>query len=87
MSNALIASWFIQGMVKATTDMWLKGWDERNGGNVSLRLLPEDLADYQSYLVPQEPRAIGESIPEIAGQYYLVTGSGKYFRNVQIDPE
>jgi len=87
MSNSLIDSWFVQGMIKATTDMWLKGWDERNGGNVSLRLLDEDLADYQSFLVPQEPRPIGEPIPEIAGQHYLVTGSGKFFRNVQIDPE
>ncbi|MGK3444733.1 hypothetical protein ACSLO8_21365, partial [Escherichia coli] len=24
-------SWFVQGMIKATTDAWLKGWDERNG--------------------------------------------------------
>ncbi len=34
----ILSSWFVQGMVKATSDMWLKGWDERNGGNVSLRL-------------------------------------------------
>ena len=20
-------SWFVQGMIKATTDAWLKGWD------------------------------------------------------------
>ena len=31
-------SWFVQGMIKATTDAWLKGWDERNGGNLTLRL-------------------------------------------------
>ena len=30
-------SWFVQGMIKATTDAWLKGWDERNGGNLTLR--------------------------------------------------
>ncbi|VFS45857.1 Rhamnulose-1-phosphate aldolase [Budvicia aquatica] len=27
----IISSWFVQGMIKATGDMWLKGWDERNG--------------------------------------------------------
>ncbi len=21
-------SWFVQGMIKATTDAWLKGWDQ-----------------------------------------------------------
>lgn len=31
-------SWFVQGMIKATSDAWLKGWDERNGGNLTLRL-------------------------------------------------
>ena len=35
--QSIIDSWFVQGMIKATSDMWLKGWDERNGGNVSLR--------------------------------------------------
>ena len=42
----ILSSWFVQGMVKATSDMWLKGWDERNGGNVSLRL---DAADVEPY--------------------------------------
>jgi hypothetical protein len=27
-------SWFVRDMVKATSDMWLKGWHERNGGNL-----------------------------------------------------
>ncbi len=31
-------SLFCQGTIKATTDAWLKGWDERNGGNLTLRL-------------------------------------------------
>lgn len=81
-------SWFVAAMVKATTDMWLKGWDERNGGNISLRLLDEDMAPYLASL-PVEPRflPLAEPLPQLAGQYYLVTGTGKYFRNVQLDPE
>ncbi len=39
-------SWFVQGMIKATTDAWLKGWDERNGGNLTLRLDDADIAPY-----------------------------------------
>ena len=83
----MLQSWFIQAMVKATTDMWLKGWDERNGGNVSLRLLFEDLDPYESSLSASASAPIGEKIPGIGGQYFLVTGSGKFFRNVQLDPE
>ena len=37
-------SWFVQGMIKTTTDAWLKGWDERNGGNLTLRLDDADIA-------------------------------------------
>ena len=83
----IISSWFVQGMIKATGDMWLKGWDERNGGNISLRLLPEDVAPYRSDLYPQ-PRQepLTQPMPELANAYFIVTGSGKFFRNVQINP-
>jgi len=87
MSETIEQSWFVQAMVKATTDMWLKGWDERNGGNVSLRLLTEDLAPYREQLQPSAEIPIGETIAGVGGQTFLVTGSGKFFRNVQLNPE
>lgn len=85
--KTLLNAWFVQGMIKATTDMWLKGWDERNGGNVSLRLLPEDVAPYQADFYAQ-PRTVEltQPAPELANQYFIVTGSGKFFRNVQLAP-
>lgn len=85
--NNTAASWFVTAMIKATTDMWEKGWDERNGGNVSFRLLPEDVAPYVADWKGTRLRPLGVPLPELAGQYFLVTGSGKYFRNVQIDPQ
>ena len=30
---------------------------------------------------------IGTSVPGLAGEHFLVTGSGKYFRNIIVDPE
>lgn len=80
-------SWFVSGMIKATTDCWLKGWDERNGGNISLRLLEADIEPYLGEMTGNRVLPVTEAIPELAGQYYLVTGSGKYFRNVELDPE
>lgn len=79
-------SWFVTAMVKATSDMWLKGWDERNGGNVSLRLLAEDVEPYLPLWPGNRSAPISEPVPELAGQFYIVTGTGKYFRNVQLDP-
>jgi rhamnulose-1-phosphate aldolase len=80
-------SWFVVGMIKATTDMWLKGWNERNGGNISLRLMDSDVEPYLGGRHAERILPLSEAIPELAGQTFLVTGTGKYFRNVQLDPE
>ena len=80
-------SWFVLGMIRTTTDMWLKGWDERNGGNVSLRLLEHDVEPYRSSWSTARLLPLAMAMPELGGQYYLVTGAGKYFRNVQLNPE
>jgi rhamnulose-1-phosphate aldolase len=87
MDSPIKQAWFINAMVRATTDMWLKGWDERNGGNVSLHLMAEEIESFRPFLTEDRVVEIGETIPELAGQFFLVTGSGKYFRNVELDPE
>ncbi len=81
------ASWFVSDMVKITADAWLKGWDERNGGNVSFRLLEQDVAPFLAGWHEDRVLPLEEPLPELAGEYFLVTGSGKYFRNVQLAPE
>ena len=80
-------SWFVQGMIKATSDAWLKGWDERNGGNLTLRLDEADIAPFTDDF-HQEPRyiALSQPMPLLANTPFIVTGSGKFFRNVQLDP-
>ncbi|CAG9296098.1 L-rhamnulose 1-phosphate aldolase [Celerinatantimonas diazotrophica] len=78
---------FIQAMCKATQDAWLKGWDERNGGNISLLVDDEALAPYLNQLSGKRQLALPEAMPELANRYVLVTGSGKYFRNVTLEPE
>ncbi|MFE8148505.1 rhamnulose-1-phosphate aldolase [Brenneria goodwinii] len=86
MQNILNA-WFVEGMIKATSDAWLKGWDERNGGNITLRLSADDIAPYQADF-HQQPRyiALSQPMPDLADTPFIVTGSGKFFRNVQLDP-
>jgi len=86
MPNDILHSWFIKGMVKATTDGWLKGWHERNGGNCSLRLSEADVAPYRASFGASRQAALNTPLPALAGQFYLVTGTGQYFRNVQLDP-
>ncbi|NYS29102.1 rhamnulose-1-phosphate aldolase [Pantoea sp. WMus005] len=85
--QSILSSGFVKGMVKATSDMWLKGWDERNGGNVSLRLLEEEVKPFIADFC-KAPRCIEltQPAPALANDWFLVTGSGKFMRNVQIDP-
>jgi len=86
MKDILTAPFMVE-MIRTTTNMYQHGWDERNGGNISLLL---DEAEVKKYLdVKKVIRSIptGFQAPELDGKYFLVTGTGKYFKNVQYAPE
>lgn len=79
---------FVQNFMKMTNDAWLKGWHERNGGNITYRLTSEDveaIKDLVNENVDFNP--IGATVKNLANEYFLVTGSGKFIRNVSIDLE
>ncbi len=79
---------FVQGFIRMANDGWEQGWHERNGGNLSYRMKDEDVAAVKEYLKEDgEWKEIGTEVPGLAGEYFMVTGSGKYFRNVIIDAE
>ena len=78
---------FVQGFIRMANDGWEQGWHERNGGNLSYRVKPEEADSVKENFNPGQWQLIGTSVPGLAGEYFLVTGSGKYFRNVIINPE
>lgn len=78
---------FMQGFIRMANDGWEQGWHERNGGNLSYRLKPEEVEEVKENFKEGSWQAIGTKVPDLAGEYFLVTGSGKYFRNVIIKPE
>ncbi len=78
---------FVKGFIRMADDGWRQGWHERNGGNLSYRIRPEEIAAVKDALTPGEWRPIGTDVPTLAGEYFLVTGSGKFFRNASIAPE
>lgn len=78
---------FIKGFIRMANDGWEQGWHERNGGNLSYRIKTEEMESIKENLQPGEWQQIGTEVPGLAGEFFLVTGSGKYFRNVIIDPE
>lgn len=78
---------FIQEMSEITRHMWELGWDELNGGNISYLLDENEVAKYINVLDPLRTINLTFPVKELAGKYFIVTGSGKYFRNVIKDPE
>ncbi|MBE5915111.1 rhamnulose-1-phosphate aldolase [Pseudobutyrivibrio ruminis] len=77
---------FVEGFMRMANDGWEQGWHERNGGNLSYRIKPEEVDSVKEEFVAGDWREIGTEVKDLAGEYFLVTGSGKYFRNVVIDP-
>lgn len=78
---------FVQGFIRMADDGWNQGWHERNGGNLSYRVKEEEVLQVKEDLVAGSWQPIGTTVPDLAGEFFLVTGSGKYFRNVSIKPE
>lgn len=78
---------FVQDFIRMANDGWEQGWHERNGGNLSYRVKPEEVEEVKDSLENMEWQPIETAVPALAGEYFLVTGSGKYFRNVILNPE
>ncbi|MGN0274590.1 MAG: rhamnulose-1-phosphate aldolase [Chordicoccus sp.] len=78
---------FVKGFIRMGFDGFTQGWHERNGGNLSYRIKPEEVESVKENFKPGAWQEIGTSVPNLAGEYFLVTGSGKYMRNLPIKPE
>ena len=77
---------FLTEMIRTTSNMYAHGWDERNGGNISLLLEESQVAEYLELSAVLRTIPTGFEAPELDGKYFLVTGTGKYFKNVEVDP-
>lgn len=77
---------FIKEMCEATRNLWTNGWAERNGGNISYRIDEEEVSFYLDTDRVLSEVDLGFKIPELANLIFLVSGSGKYFKNVWQNP-
>lgn len=76
----------VKEVIRLASNMYRLGWDERNGGNISVIIDPEE---YTGYL-PSEPRRVFHlefDATPLIGRVFVVTGTGKYFKNVEFAPE
>ena len=78
---------FVVEMADTCANMYRLGWDERNGGNISLLLDDNEVSEYLDTNIILREIPIGFEAKDLCGKYFLVTGTGKYFKNVKGDPE
>lgn len=83
----ILETGFVKGFIRMADDGWKLGWHERNGGNLTYRIKPEEVEEVRQFFDYGKPfQPIGTTVLGLAGEYFMVTGSGKYFRNVILDP-
>lgn len=79
---------FMKGFMRMCEDGWLQGWHERNGGNLSYRMTASETAQAMPLCDRTAPwRPLGVAVPELSGELFAVTGTGRYFRNVPLAPD
>ncbi|HIU61071.1 MAG TPA: rhamnulose-1-phosphate aldolase [Candidatus Coproplasma excrementigallinarum] len=84
---------FVQKMCKTASNMYRLGWDERNGGNISYLLDEKEVAEYLDLneVIRTIPlmgvNEVDFDASPLEGKIFIVTGTGKYFKNVEADPE
>ena len=78
---------FIKEVSKLCSNMYRLGWDERNGGNVSYLLDEEEVNKYfdTNLVIKSFPNNL--IFDNLDNKLFLITGTGKYFKNVEDDPE
>lgn len=76
---------FVQEMMQTTANMYRLGWDERNGGNISYMLDEKEVGEYLDLTKVIRTIPTGFDAKPLIGKIFIVTGTGKYFKNVQFD--
>ncbi|MDR2686744.1 MAG: rhamnulose-1-phosphate aldolase [Oscillospiraceae bacterium] len=77
----------LQAFVACAHNGWLQGWHERNGGNLSYRMAPEEARACRPWFGEAGPwLPLGVAAPGLAGEYFVVTGTNRYFQNIKGAP-
>lgn len=78
----------LSGFIRLCNDGWTQGWHERNGGNATYRMKTEEVEECRSFFFKNDNWIPLDVVMEnLAGEYFITTGTGKHFNNVILEPE
>ncbi len=78
---------FMREICMTTANMYRLGWDERNGGNISYLLDENEVSKYLDLSHVIRTIALGFDASPLIGKIFVVTGTGKYFKDVKYNAE
>ncbi len=82
---------FVEELAPFARRCWEMGWNEANGGNVSWRLPAGEITSILKRrfpgVQPAAPAPLPQPQPTLDGEYFLVTGSGQFFRHATERPD
>ena len=76
--KSILEAPFLKEMVRTISAMYSQGWDERNGGNVSLILDEDQIAGYLDLNSVIRSIPTGFTAPGMDGRYFLITATGSF---------
>lgn len=78
----------VKRFARLCKDGFKQGWHEANGGNLTYRMTDEDVKVCKKEFDTSRPWVeMGVQADNLKGAYFITTGSGKYLRNVPLEPK
>ncbi|MFV0441573.1 MAG: rhamnulose-1-phosphate aldolase [Lachnospirales bacterium] len=78
----------LKDFIRMCNDGFLQGWHERNGGNLTYRMTLDEVKTCSSFFTKSDTWFdLGVKGKNLGNEFFIVTGSGKFFRNVILEPE
>lgn len=87
MKNLILNSEAIKGISDLTYEMWKKGWDESNGGNISYLLSKEEVNYLEPFFDRNEEIVVQNMPKTLVNRYLAITAAGSQFRTLKNNPE
>ena len=66
--------------------LWMKGWAERNGGNITINITGSVDDSMRAMPAVSEVRSIGMTLPHIQGCWFYCKGTGRRMRDLSRRP-
>ena len=62
---------FVQGFIRMANDGWEQGWHERNGGNLSYRIRPEEVEAVKEDFEPKSGSQLEQAFQNLQKSIFL----------------